>query len=156
MKSLLCLAIILGLSACSARKLDVEDFDTPVEDRFITNIKGDGIKLFTYSIKYAVLPTMGQSQLERPPMNNERGSGGNGGRKPSKNEPRQAPNSRQSADLSIWTQQVELGLDKTISMTQFCREGFIELSRIIEHGRGEIRGECNDGANEEDLVKFKR
>ncbi len=155
MKSLLCLAIILGLSACSARKLDVEDFDTPVEDKFVTDIKGDGIKLFSYNIKYATLPTMGQSLPQQQPMGNDRGSNG---RKPPQNGngPKQAPNSRRTADLSQWTQQVELGLNKTIAMTQFCREGYIELSRIIEAGRGEIRGECNDGANEEDLVKFKR
>ncbi len=145
MKSLLCLVLILGLSACSTRKLNVEDFDTPVEDRFITNIKGDGIKLFTYNIKYAALPTMEQPHQHRIDDIKR------------KQRPNDSKHSGKGAvALSQWTQQVELGLNKTIAMTQFCREGYIELSRIIEQGRGEIRGECNDGANEEDLARFKR
>lgn len=39
-------------------------------------------------------------------------------------------------------------------MTGFCREGYFELSRIIEYGRGEIRGECIEGASEADKQAF--
>ncbi|MCG9697069.1 hypothetical protein [Shewanella sp. Isolate11] len=144
-KLLISLCFIIGLGACSARKLDVEDFDTVVDDKFVTAIKGDGIKLFTYSIKYAELPTMEQPHQQRID-DLKRMQRQNGGKR----------RSMKSIDLSQWTQQVELGLNKTIAMTQFCREGYIELSRIIEVGRGEIRGECNDGASDDDIAKFTR
>lgn len=58
------------------------------------------------------------------------------------------------AILEIWGQQVELGLIKTLEMTGYCREGYFELSRMIESGRGEIRGECKEGATDADRQKF--
>lgn len=39
-------------------------------------------------------------------------------------------------------------------MTGYCREGYFELSRMIESGRGEIRGECKEGATDADRQKF--
>ncbi|MCE9679497.1 hypothetical protein LZP69_10020 [Shewanella sp. AS1] len=138
-KTVLFILLLTCLTACSARKLTVEDFDTQVEDKFITAIKGDGIKLFTYTVKYAQLPT---KPGEAPVLQMERKTG-SANRKVVRR-----------GDLSQWTQQVELGLNKTISMTGYCREGYIELSRIIEVGRAEIRGECNDGATQADLAKF--
>jgi hypothetical protein len=134
--------IIFGLTACAASKPQVEDFDIKVEDKFQTSIKGDGIKLFTYKVKYAELPTLEQPHMARVrELEKMKRAGG---------KKRPMP----SIDLSDWTQQIELGLDKTINMTGYCRDGYIELSRIIEVGRGEIRGECNDGATDADIKKF--
>lgn len=133
--------IVIGLSmlcACTASQRSVDDFDIKVEDKFQTQIKGDGIKLFTYKIKYAILPT-----IEQPHLLQAR-----------QIQRQQSRKKNTSPDLSNWTQQIELGLDKTITMTGYCRDGFIELSRIIEIGRGEIRGECNEGASTEDIDKF--
>lgn len=136
------LFLLSGLTACAGSKPQVDDFETKVEDRFQTSIKGDGIKLFTYKVKYAQLPTLEQPQMARVRELERKKRSGN------KNS------SRDTLDLSQWTEQIELGLDKTINMTGYCREGYIELSRIIEVGRGEIRGECNDGASEDDINKF--
>ncbi|GIU47981.1 hypothetical protein TUM4630_23250 [Shewanella algidipiscicola] len=126
------------LCACTASQRSVDDFDIKVEDKFQTQIKGDGIKLFTYKIKYAILPT-----IEQPHLLQAR-----------QIQRQQSRKKNTSPDLSNWTQQIELGLEKTITMTGYCRDGFIELSRIIEMGRGEIRGECNEGASTEDIDKF--
>ena len=133
--------ILIGLSmlcACTASQRSVDDFDIKVEDKFQTQIKGDGIKLFTYKIKYATLPTLAQPHPQRIRQI----------------ERQQGRSNNAVPDQSNWTQQIELGLEKTITMTGYCRDGFIELSRIIEMGRGEIRGECNEGASTEDIDKF--
>lgn len=136
-KNTLVLFGLLILSACTASQRSVDDFDIKVEDKFQTQITGDGIKLFTYKIKYATLPT-----IERPYLQTRQ------------IERQQSRKKNTPPDLSDWTQQIELGLDKTIAMTGYCREGYIELSRIIELGRGEIRGECNEGATAQDIDIF--
>ncbi|WP_394229001.1 hypothetical protein [Shewanella colwelliana] len=133
---------IFLLSGCAASKPEVDDFSIKVEDKFQTAIKGDGIKLFTYKVKFAELPTLEQPHMARVKQIEKLKRSGSKKR------------SIYAVDLSEWTEQIELGLDKTISMTGYCRDGYIELSRIIEVGRGEIRGECNDGATEDDLKKF--
>ncbi|MFT5790606.1 MAG: hypothetical protein ACI8SJ_002735 [Shewanella sp.] len=49
---------------------------------------------------------------------------------------------------------MEHGLNQTIEMTGYCREGYIEISRSIQYDRGSIRGECQEGATEKDIAKF--
>lgn len=62
--------------------------------------------------------------------------------------------SSKAQNIENWTEQVELGLIKTIEMSGYCKEGYIELSRFITYGEAEIRGECNEGATAEDITKF--
>ncbi|WP_052813867.1 hypothetical protein [Shewanella sp. cp20] len=135
------LTAMLSLVGCASKR-DVDDFKVRVEDTFQTSIKGDGIKLFTYKVKYAELPTLEQPHMQRVRQIEKMKRSGS--KKRSIYEP----------DLRRWTEQIELGLEKTITMTGYCREGYLELSRIIEVGRGEIRGECNDGATDADISKF--
>lgn len=137
------IAILLSftlMSACASKKTDPSDFNLDVKDRFSTNIKGDGIKLFTYK---AQLATLDDSDILLP-------------HKERVDQAKRARSDKRytQPDLNDWTQQIELGLSKTLAMTGFCREGFMELSRIIEVGRAEIRGECNEGATEADKQKF--
>ncbi|WP_428636434.1 hypothetical protein [Shewanella sp.] len=140
-RSLLCFILLISLSGCASKR-DVDDFNIRVEDTFQTAIKDNGIKLFTYRVKYAELPTLEQPHMQRVrQIERMKRSGSN-------------KRSIYQPDLSRWTEQIELGLEKTIAMTGYCREGYLELSRIIEEGRGEIRGECNDGATDADISKF--
>ncbi len=131
------------LTACASKKTDPEDFKLSVKDRFSTNIKGDGIKLFTYKAQLANLV-----EPDFPLPHNERIE------QVKRKSRAQSGKRYRQPDLSDWTQQIELGLSKTLAMTGYCREGFMELSRIIEVGRAEIRGECNEGATEADKQKF--
>jgi hypothetical protein len=137
------IAILLSLTlliACTSKKTDPSDFNLDVKDKLSTQIKGDGIKLFTYKAK---LVALNDSDIQLP--HEER-----------INQAKRARSGQryEEPDLSDWTQQIELGLSKTLTMTGFCREGFMELSRIIEVGRAEIRGECNEGASQEDKRKY--
>jgi len=129
------------LSACASHKTDPNDFKNRVKDRFKTDIRSNGIKLFTYKAK---LDTPENSRSVLPHQDRIKQAQKNSRSKRSTYTP----------DLSDWTEQIELGLSKTLDMTGFCREGFMELSRMIEIGHAEIRGECNEGATAEDREKF--
>ncbi|QLE85160.1 MULTISPECIES: hypothetical protein [Shewanella] len=130
---LLTALLLTMLVGCSAKKATVEDFQDQVEDQFRTSIKGDGIKLFVYKVRKVNNKELPHVYRAKQAKRSSRNSG---------------------PDLSDWTEQIELGLLKTIDMTGFCREGYFELSRIIEYGRGEIRGECIEGASEADKQAF--
>lgn len=138
------LIVLSTISACASHKTDPDDFKNRVKDRFKTDIRSNGIKLFTYKAK---LDTPDNSSSELPHQERI---------KQVKKQSRSKNTQRSiyAPDLSDWTEQIELGLSKTLDMTGYCREGFMELSRIIEVGRAEIRGECNEGATDEDREKF--
>ncbi|RTR36576.1 hypothetical protein EKG38_23460 [Shewanella canadensis] len=132
------------ISACASHKTDPDDFKNRVKDRFKTDIRSNGIKLFTYKAKLE-MPEEGNTELAHQERIKEL-------KKQSRSK--SAKRSIYTPDLSDWTEQIELGLSKTLDMTGYCREGFMELSRMIEVGRAEIRGECNEGATDEDRERF--
>jgi len=131
-------------SGCASHTPDADDFKNRVKDRFKTDIRSNGIKLFTYNAKLE-MPDDNNTELAHRERINQLKK-----QSRSKNSKR----SIYTPDLSDWTEQIELGLSKTLDMTGYCREGFMELSRMIEVGRAEIRGECNEGATDEDRAKF--
>ena len=45
--------LLLLLTACSSKTIDPMEFAGQFKDKFSTEIKGDGIKLFVYSAKLA-------------------------------------------------------------------------------------------------------
>lgn len=140
---LLLIAFIIA-SGCASHKPDAGDFKNRVKDRFKTDIRSNGIKLFTYKAKLEMPDDSNTELAHRERINQLKKQSR------SKNTKR----SIYTPDLSDWTEQIELGLSKTLDMTGYCREGFMELSRMIEVGRAEIRGECNEGATDEDRAKF--
>ncbi|MCT8869631.1 hypothetical protein [Shewanella xiamenensis] len=140
----------LTLLACSSAPIDPSEFAGKFKDKLTTDIRADGLKLFTYQAGFAEEYSP-RDVTERPFPHEERM------RQVAQDPREQRRLYQQQADvLDIWGRQVELGLEKTLEMTGYCREGYFELSRIIESGRGEIRGECKEGATEEDKQKFVR
>ncbi|AAN55821.1 hypothetical protein HRJ35_15570 [Shewanella oneidensis MR-1] len=138
------------LLACSSAPIDPTEFAGKFKDKLTTDIRADGLKLFTYQAGLAEEYTA-RDVAERPFPHEER-------MRQVAQDPREQRRFRQAQEdeLEIWGRQVELGLEKTLEMTGYCREGYFELSRMIESGRGEIRGECKEGATEEDKQKFVR
>ena len=138
-KTLSALFFLSVIAGCTAKKTDPSDFEGKVKDRLKTDIRSNGIKLFTYKAKLA----SSNDSIDQLPHQQRM---------------EQAKRSKRSrpyeVDLTDWTQQIELGLSKTLEMTGYCREGYMELSRLIEVDRGEIRGECNEGATQADRNKF--
>ncbi|MFB2732623.1 hypothetical protein [Shewanella mangrovisoli] len=139
-----------SLLACSSAPIDPAEFAGKFKDKLTTDLRADGLKLFTYQAGLAEDKSK-KDNAERPFPHEER-------MRQVAQDPREQRRSRkeQADSLEIWGKQVELGLEKTLEMTGYCREGYFELSRNIESGRGEIRGECKEGATEEDKQKFAR
>ncbi|WP_434951686.1 hypothetical protein ACRWQL_19315 [Shewanella sp. HL-SH4] len=138
--------LFILLAGCSAKAIDPMEFAGQFKDKFNTQIKGDGIKLFVYQAKLA---TASDRNISDKPAHQQRID------RRMQDAQSYAEEMREKEEfLELWTQQVQVGLDKTIVMTGYCKQGYIELSRYIENERGEIRGECNDGATAEDISKF--
>ncbi|WP_372940325.1 hypothetical protein [Shewanella sp.] len=142
----ICSAVLL--SACSSSPPDPMDFAGQFRDSFSTQIKGDGIKLFTYKAKLATATDRAQPN-DQP--HEQRVT-----RRKQDLQSYLAEQRNAEKRLELWHQQVDIGLQKTIEMSGYCKNGFIELSRYVETDRAEIRGECNDGATEKDIKKFAR
>ncbi len=141
MRALFLLLLPLLLCSCSSKpSIDPADFAGAIKDNFQTDIKADGLKLFTYTARLITPDSGGSYSI-------------------SVQAPRTAKEMRQQlaireARQAVFEQQLQLGLDNTLKMNQYCREGFYELSRLLQSDRGEIRGECRDGASEMDRSRF--
>lgn len=138
----------VSLIACSSAPIDPTELAGKLKDRLTTDIKADGLKLFIYQANLIDEASI-RDNTERPFPHEDR-------MRQKSQDPQELRRSykEKEAILEIWGQQVELGLIKTLEMTGYCREGYFELSRMIESGRGEIRGECKEGATDADRQKF--
>lgn len=145
----LSLAILscFSLIACSSAPIDPSELAGKLRDKLTTDIKSDGLKLFSYKARLVD---------EKSTMNDTERPFPHEARIRNMQDPREQRRAMQDLQdsLEIWGRQVDLGLIKTLEMTGYCREGYIELSRIIEPSRGEIRGECQEGATNADKHKF--
>ncbi|UJF20624.1 hypothetical protein [Shewanella sp. OMA3-2] len=147
-KSIAFTILFILLAGCSSTTIDPMEFAGQFKDKFNTQIKGDGIKLFVYQAKLA---TASDRNINDGPAHQQRID------RRMQDARSYAQEMREKEEfLAIWTEQVQVGLNKTIEMTGYCKQGYIELSRYIENERGEIRGECNDGATAEDISQFGR
>ncbi len=137
----------LSLVACSSAPIDPSELAGKLRDKLATDIKADGLKLFVY--KARLVDDKSSLNVAERPLSNET-------YRRNTQDPREQRRAMQDLQdaLEIWGRQVELGLTKTLEMTGYCRDGYIELSRIIEPSRGEIRGECQEGATDADRQKF--
>ncbi|MGL4712303.1 MAG: hypothetical protein ACRCWP_07010, partial [Shewanella sp.] len=131
----LSLAILsfFSLIACSSAPIDPSELAGKLRDKLTTDIKNDGLKLFSYKA-HLVDEKSTMDDVDRPFPHEARIR--------NMQDPREQRRAMQDLQdlIAVWERQVELGLTKTLEMTGYCREGYIELSRIIEPGRGEIRG----------------
>ncbi|MGI2261237.1 hypothetical protein [Shewanella sp. GXUN23E] len=112
-----------------------EKYAGKIRDQLTTDIKDNSLKLFTYRATLALPPALSTAR----PQN----------RQEAIKIARQTEDAREEFE-----QQFELGLARTLEMTGYCREGYLELFRIVEADRGELKGECNEGASAEDIKRF--
>ncbi|WP_298768858.1 hypothetical protein [uncultured Shewanella sp.] len=147
-KIILPLLFLPYLFSCSRGAIHPQDFSGKITDSFTTSIAKDGLKLFTYRVS---LPPVNNNkrQVVTPLGDLSQKNSGRNNQLPSKIQLKQSETS-----IELLTEQTELGLKKTLEMTNFCHTGYIELYRLIEDDRGIIRGECLEGANTLDKQKF--
>lgn len=125
---------VLLVSGCSSGP-DPERYAGQIRDQLTTDIKGNGLKLFTYKARLAMPPALNAA----PPK--------------SRREAMKRASQMQQA-REDFQDQFDWGLNRTLEMTGFCREGYLELFRLVEADRGELKGECNEGASDADIQRF--
>lgn len=130
--------LLAGCAASTGSDIEPEaKYEGVIRDKLTTSIAENGLKLFTYSVSNTrVMPQIAMQPLELTGRDRRKRSSG--------------------PDLTEWTEQIELGLKRTLAMSGFCREGSIEISRLIQADRAEIRGECTEGATDDDRQRFGR
>ncbi|WP_157960483.1 hypothetical protein [Marinimicrobium alkaliphilum] len=65
---------------------------------------------------------------------------------------RQRPPSELPADRAY--RHLQRNVDLALAHTGFCREGYLELDRRLNRALMWIRGECREGATQEDRTRF--
>lgn len=148
---------ILLLAGCAGNPLE----KSTDKEAFVTHIKDDGSKMFTYGVSFELQ----QGQRDRANrdvggmlrensapggQNRGRNRGGDtnmvmsGGMRGSRG------NSLRDNMLEVMTEKLLLKL----ANSGYCREGYMQLDEYVDRTSAQIKGECNESATEEDREKF--
>ena len=131
----LMLFVFLFLSGCASNQRK----NSEVNEILATNIESNGLKLFSYSLTMS-MPQKGKGRGGRTGRDK---SGGGGGAKLD-----------HESQKNRMKEMVYEKLELMLTDTGYCREGYIVLDRYFERGNSQIRGECKEGATENDRNKF--
>ena len=143
-----CFVLILPLllAACASNQWEPSE----VDEVFVTDIKSSGLKIFNYSLTKTTSQASGSGERRSGSgkgSGKHSGRGGNGGGYGGKG-------GGKSADESSMKAYFNEMLESKLKESGYCREGYIELNSYFGKGQLKIRGECEEGATEEDLIKF--
>ncbi|MBM7070476.1 hypothetical protein JQC92_00210 [Shewanella sp. 202IG2-18] len=130
-------ALIAGCSSTKTAEEQTESLRGRVKDSFSTEVKDNGLKLFTYK----AWKVRAQNALVHPLPHENRISN----RKKSRRQLKKEYEAYKKREKD-WELAVELGLERTLKQTGYCKNGFYELNRTVLHETVEIRGECKEGA----------
>ena len=120
---------------------------------FVTDIKPGGLKIFNYSLTKTAAQTDGGERN----ASSGKGSGkhsGRGGKGAGKSGGHGSMGSGKSAYESSMKPYFNEMLESKLKKSGYCRDGYIELDSYFGRGQLQIRGECEEGATEEDRIKF--
>ncbi|MGB5178196.1 MAG: hypothetical protein WBP44_05640 [Gammaproteobacteria bacterium] len=131
---MLMLFVPLISGACASNQMKASE----IEEMFVTDIKSNGIKLFNYTV------TTSDGPHRVSGRSNSGGEVGMSGVEPADWHGRE----------SGMKEKMHEKLDARLTETGYCREGYIVLSSSIGGGRSFIRGECKEGATEDDRKRF--
>ena len=146
-----CLVLILSLflTACANNQWKSSE----VDEVFVTDIKPGGLKIFNYSLTKTTAQISGGGERG----GGSKGSGkhsGRGGKGGGKSAGYGSMGSGKSANESSMKPYFNEMLESKLKKSGYCRHGYIELDSYFGRGQLQIRGECEEGATEEDRIKF--
>ena len=124
------------------------------QESFITQIKPDGTKQFSYS-----LTTEMSERKDVHSYGGSNGGGGHGSHGGHHDGARSDHKGRHSDDKDDEMQEkftliFDDALNLKLNSTGFCRNGFIQLDKQSRHGAMLVKGECNENAIDADREKF--
>lgn len=139
------LVFILFLTACASNQWKPSE----VDEIFVTDIKPGGLKIFNYSLTKTMPQANGGGK-----RGGGRGAGMHGGGRGGKGGGHGDMGGRKPDNESSMKQYFNDMLKLKLEKSGYCREGYIELDSYSGRGRLQVRGECEEGATEEDRIKF--
>ncbi|RKZ67504.1 MAG: hypothetical protein DRQ44_05565 [Gammaproteobacteria bacterium] len=140
------LALLLSLAACANNQWKSSE----VEEVFVTDIKPSGLKIFNYSLTNTLAQASGNAK--RGGGSGKHGSGkGKGGGNGSGYEGKDGGKSTNESSMKPYFNDM---LESKLKESGYCREGYIELDSYFGRVQLKMRGECEEGATEEDQIKF--
>ena len=144
------LVLSLFLTACASNQWKSSE----VDEVFVTDIKPGGLKIFNYSLTKTSTQTSGGGERGG---NSSKGSGkhsGRGGKGGGKSGGHGSVGSGKSDNESGMKPYFNEMLESELKKSGYCRHGYIELDSYSGRGQLQMRGECEEGATEEDRIKF--
>jgi hypothetical protein len=129
----------LFLIACASNPWESSE----VAEVFVTDIKSSGLKIFNYSLTKTPPPAGGSGE--------RRGGSGKGSGKHSGHGGKGGGKSADESGMKPYFNEM---LESKLRESGYCREGYIEHNSYFWKGQLEIRGECEEGATEDDRIKF--
>ncbi|MCW8935580.1 MAG: hypothetical protein OQK98_12715 [Gammaproteobacteria bacterium] len=141
-----CLLLLCSLTACASNQWD----PSAVEEIFVTDIKVSGLKMFNYSLINTRAQSSGKADSNGRGNGRQGGGRGMGGKGGGHGAMDGGNSEIQSSFKPFFTDMLEAKL-KT---SGYCRQGYIELDSYLLRGQMQIRGECEEGATDEDRIKF--
>jgi hypothetical protein len=143
------LLLLFSLTACASTQWHPSE----VEEVFVTDIKASGLKIFNYSLTN----TTAQASGKRGGGGKGSGAGKQGGGKGmggGKNGGYGGMGGGNSENLSSMKPYFNNMLEAKLKKSGYCRHGYIELDSYFGRGQLKMRGECEEGATDEDRIKF--
>jgi len=136
------------MSACANKKPKRPE----IKEYFVTNIKEDGSKHFSYSL-IMKMPSKRKNSDMTARKNKEKGGGtSQNGRKSNGTAGRNSNGGhiKNKANNTARLAQIENNfyemLDAKLIATAFCRDGYFTLDSYIGKDQSQLRGECNEAA----------
>ena len=115
------------------------------DEKLVIHIHQDGTKLFAYAVAMG-----GPGGGMGAPGSGTKGPPPGGGQAPGHNTNAgggRGPRGDAAGDLTE-------SLKVKLNATGYCREGYVEMERYAYQNSQWIRGECREGANEQDWARF--
>lgn len=126
------------------------------EEYFVTHILTDGTKMFSYNL----ITDQSQRSHKRGQKSNEkpRGNDRGGGSSRDKNRKNMGYKKRVHNQGGFKQKRVKRfykDLEHILQENNYCRKGYIELHSSFDKKSAELRGQCNEKANQIDRAVFK-
>ena len=143
------MVLILSLTACANNQWKSSE----VDEVFVTDIKPGGLKIFNYSLTKTTPQSSGGGERggRSKGSGKHSGRGGKGGGKSGGHGNMGSGKSAYESDMKPYFNEM---LESKLKKSGYCRKGYIELDSYFGRGQLQIRGECEEGATEEDRIKF--
>ena len=151
---ILALIFSLFMTACASNQWEPSE----VEEVFVTDIKPSGLKIFNYSLTKTTAQENGNGKRGGGKGSGKHGGGkgkdGGSGKGGGKQGGGKGMGGAKSANESSMKPYFNEMLESKLKKSGYCREGYLEINSYFGRGQLQMRGECKEGATEEDRIKF--